>query len=104
MKNIKWIVLFLIVFFLMALCSCSKSGEGTKKADNKADFRSMYDYAQRLEERGDYDAAAAVCELIAKNGGADFLAQMHEDVPLVQLDDEMNEIEDIFGRKEADGK
>ena len=98
------IALLLMVLLLTALCACGKTGGSGKEGAATLDYSGLYDYAKRLEAEGNDDAAAAVYEIIIRNGGSDFLADMHEDNPLVKLDDEINEVEEIFGRKGGDGK
>ena len=65
---------------------------------------SLLDYAKKLEEAGNVDAAAAVYELIAKGGGADYIDEAHRDFPLVSAADEVEEFKGLFEKKGGDGK
>ena len=81
-----------------------RGGEKNGTSDNAvtldaASLNSMLDYAKRLEEQGNADAAAAVYELIAKNGGADLVNGAREDIPLVDAMDEIDEAVELFSRK-----
>ena len=65
---------------------------------------SLLDYAKKLEEAGNVDAAAAVYELIAKGGGADYIDEAHRDFPLVSAADEVEEFKGLFEKKGGVGK
>ena len=105
MKNTKKVLALLLALMLtLALCACgSKQEEKTKNGNAQTDFSSLYDYAKRLEEAGNSEAAAAVYELIAKGGGAELIQKAHEDIPIIETVDEIKQIEGIFG-KGGDGK
>ena len=103
-KTNRIIAMLLMVLLLTALCACGKTGGSGKEGAATLDYSGLYDYAKRLEAEGNDDAAAAVYEIIIRNGGADFLTKAHEDNKLIKLNDEIEEVEDIFGRKGGDGK
>ena len=67
-------------------------------------IESLLDYAKKLEEAGSKDAAAAVYELIAKGGGADYIDEAHRDFPLVSAADEVEEYKGLFEKKGGAGK
>jgi hypothetical protein len=60
---------------------------------------SLIDYARKLEELGNDEAAAAVYELIAKNGGADLNEEARKNAHLADIADGIDEIDGLFSRK-----
>ena len=91
-----------------------RSKDGGEKIDNTGKeptivydvktIESLVDYAKKLEEAGNTDAAAAVYELIAKGGGADYIDEAHRDFPLVSAADEVEEYKGLFEKKGGVGK
>ena len=106
-KHMKTLLcLLLAIFILVALCACgSKKDEKPESRTNQANITSLYDYARRLEEAGNSEAAAAVYALIAQGGGAELIEKAHEEFPAVKDADEIEQIEEVFDRmKGGDGK
>lgn len=113
MKKIISIVLAVCV--LLALCACG--GKAGDKAESPAVFdgksehearesteaymqgehEALLDYAKRLEEAGNEEAAAAVYEIIIRNGGKDLANAAREKIDLIRTLDEIDEISEIFG-------
>lgn len=106
-KTAKLIVILLAVLMSLALCACGSKKDDNSKSSSKADssrsdnvqtdYASLYEYAQKLEKDGDNDAAAAVYEIIVRNGGKDLANSAREQIDLMQTMDEINEISEIFG-------
>ena len=67
-------------------------------------IESLLDYAKKLEEAGNKDAAAAVYEMIANGGGADYIDEAHRDFPLISAADEVDEYKELFEKKGGDEK
>ena len=98
MKNTKRVLALLIALMLMlSLCACGSKKDDNKKNNMQTDYTSLYEYAQKLEENGDNDAAAAVYEIIIRNGGKDLANAAREKIDLIRTLDEIDEINDIFG-------
>ena len=61
----KVVAIILAVLMLFALCACGSEDEGNKAGrpttyDGKNEFEALLDYADRLEEAGNAEAAALV--------------------------------------------
>ena len=65
MKKIITVLLLLCLLFTVSACSGKKASR-PKDYDGVQSVDALLDYARRLEENGDYEAAAALYELIAK--------------------------------------
>ena len=65
MKRIITVITVLCLLFSLASCK-GKQATRSKEYDGVQSVDALLDYAERLEENGDYDAAAALYELIAK--------------------------------------
>ena len=64
-KTVKLIALLLAVLMSLALCACGAENGGNKDGrptayDGKNEFEALLDYADRLEEAGNAEAAALV--------------------------------------------
>ena len=91
-----------------------RSKDGGEKIDNTGTeptivydvktIESLVDYAKKLEEAGNVDAAAAVYELIAKGGGAGYIDEAHRDFPLVSAAAEVEEYKGLVEKKGGVGK
>lgn len=78
----------------------SEDNETTEHALYDAEaLGSLFDYAKQLEEAGNNDAAAAIYEIIVKNGGSALIEQARDDIPLLNAAKEIDEIVEAFGRK-----
>lgn len=93
----KIISIMLAVLMSLALCACGAKKDDNKKNNMQTDYTSLYEYAQKLEENGDNDAAAAVYEIIIRNGGKDLANAAREKIDLIRTLDEIDEINEIFG-------
>ncbi len=93
----KVVAIILAVLMLFALCACGSKKDDNKKNNMQTDYTSLYEYAQKLEENGDNDAAAAVYEIIIRNGGKDLANAAREKIDLIRTLDEIDEISEIFG-------
>ena len=87
----------LAISILVSLCACGAKKDDNKKNNMQTDYTSLYEYAQKLEENGDNDAAAAVYEIIIRNGGKDLANAAREKIDLIRTLDEIDEINEIFG-------
>lgn len=104
-KTAKPIAVLLVFLMLLALCACGAKGDKkTSGGDAQVNFSSLFDYAKKLEEAGDTAAAAAVYEIIVKNGGAGPIDHAHEENPLMKEADEADAYMDLFEKKGGDGK
>ncbi len=56
---------------------------------------SLYDYAKRLEDAGNYAAAQAVYDLIAKGASGELINKAHEDIPALRSADDLNQFSEI---------
>lgn len=65
MKRIISIVTLLCFLFVLSSCT-GKQSSRPKEYDGVQSVDALLDYARRLEENGDYDAAAVLYEVIAK--------------------------------------
>ena len=107
MKQSRKLIAFLLAaLMLLSLCACGSKSDGKPDGNtNQTNFSSLYDYAKRLEEAGNSEAAAAVYELIAQGGGAELIEKAHEESPAVKATDEIEQIEEVFDHmKGGDGK
>ena len=97
----KWlmaVVALLIVAVIVVICIFAFRGCGkTKQNSNQKNTDALREYAESLEKAGMTEAAAAVYELIAKGGGAEYIQKAHEDIPIIEASDEAEQIGDIFG-------
>lgn len=125
----RWIRLLLTFLLLILLCACGaekneKSSDKDSKtkrssASNKTsqtnyevllnyevdlNYSSILDYAEKLEEAGNAEAAAAVYEIIIKNGGAGLIKDVYENNQFIKESNEINAYMELFGRKGDDGK
>ena len=81
------------------------SGKEKGRTVNIDDLESLREYAESLEKAGMTEAAAAVYELIAKGGGAEYIQKAHEDITIIEAADEAEQVGDIFGgAKGGDGE
>lgn len=65
MKRIITVITVLCLLFSLASCG-EKQTTRSKEYDGVQSVDALLDYAKRLEENGDYEAAADLYELIAK--------------------------------------
>lgn len=103
----KIISIMLAVCVLLALCACSFKigpwelklfgGDDDEQPAAQTMFEELSDYAKRLEEAGNEEAAAAVYEIIIRNGGKDLANAAREKIDLIRTLDEIDEISEIFG-------
>lgn len=109
MKHAKTITaLILALLLIFTLCACgdgeetggdTKGGKKTQSTKGGAEnVSSLVEYARSLEKAGNYEAAAAIYQLIAEGGGADLIKKAHEDIPIIGIYDEMEDLEEIAGR------
>lgn len=73
------------------------SGRSKSKTVDIENLETLREYAESLEKAGMTEAAAAVYELIAKGGGAEYIQKAHEDIPIIEAADEAEQIKDVFG-------
>lgn len=60
---------------------------------------SMRDYAKRLEEMGNVEAAQAVYDLIPQGGGAEMIQDVQEAVPVLGAQKDLDHLKSILGKK-----
>ncbi|WP_130838696.1 zinc-ribbon domain-containing protein [Lachnoclostridium sp. Marseille-P6806] len=59
----------------------------------------ILDYARKLEKAGNYEAAEAVYSLIPKGAGADLIEKEKEKIPPVRVQEDLEKLDKIFGRR-----
>ena len=118
----KIISIILAVWVLLALCACGgkagdktespadydgKSGYGARESTEayiQSEHEALLDYAERLEEAGNEEAAAAVYALLPQGGGAELIETMHDELPVLNAADELGQLDVIFDHlKGGDG-
>ena len=93
MRFIKKTAALILCVLLAALLLCACGND--EKAAGRVNFESLRSYAQKLEKEGNTQAAAAVYELIAKGGGAEFIEKAHGNVPAIEKTDEIDQLEKL---------
>ena len=97
--NLINIVLILLLAAIGAVCYFGfREGGWFRGKPSIADAEnvgSLYDYAKRLEEAGNYAAAQAVYDLIAKGASGELINKAHEDIPIISSVDDLNQITEI---------
>lgn len=63
--------------------------------------QSLADYAKQLEDAGNSEAAAAVYELIAKNGGGELIRKANEEIPVVKANNEIEQFKQFISGTKA---
>ena len=91
------LVAVLLIAAIIIACVLIFRGCGKGKDNSVQSTDSLREYAESLEKAGMTEAAAAVYELIAKGGGAEYIQKAHEDIPIIEASDEAEQIGDIFG-------
>ena len=68
-------------------------------------MQSLEDYAKQLEENGSSEAAAAVYELIARNGGGELIRRANEEIPVVKANNGLEQFSRFMsGEGAGDGR
>lgn len=104
MKRFIAIIALLLVIFTLSACKDDSSTRSTEY-DGKQSVSALLDYAKRLEENGDKEAAAAIYDLISKAAVHNANAEGSE--PAVSLVEKYNEAKDIlaeFGHDKEEEK
>ncbi len=104
-KKGKGGIVFLVILLIAALGIVAyfgfreggwfRSKPGTVDAEN---LGSLYEYAQRLEDAGNYAAAQAVYDLIAKGAGGEMIPKAHEENPVISAADDLNDLSEIMSK------
>ena len=94
MKRIMTVVTVLCLLFSLASCK-EKQAARSKEYDGVQSVDALLDYAERLEENGDYDAAAALYELIAKAAAGP--AELPEQAEAIEAYKEAQEVFSSLG-------
>ena len=85
-----------------------KSGYGARESTEgymQSEHEALLDYAKRLEEAGNEEAAAAVYALLPQGGGAELIEKAHDEFPVLSAADELGQFEAVFSHlKGGDGK
>lgn len=101
-------LLILLLILLIALVGFFGFRDGGwfrgGKSYDPQHMQSLLDYAQELEKAGNSEAAAAVYERIAEGGGAELIQKAHEDMPVVEKTDEIEQMEEVFGHLTGGGR
>jgi len=101
-------LLILLLILLIALVGFFGFRDGgwfrSGKAYDPRHMQSLLDYAQELEKTGNSEAAAAVYERIAEGGGAELIQKAHEDMPVLEKTDEIEQMEEVFGHLTGGGR
>lgn len=105
----KIISIMLAVLMSLALCACGgKAGDKAESPaayDGKSEYEALLDYAKRLEEAGNEEAAVAVYALLPQGGGAELIEKAHDEFPVLSAADELGQFEAVFSHlKGGDGK
>ena len=100
------LIVILLVAVIGVVCFLGFRDGGWFRGGKTYDAQSMQsllNYARQLEKAGNGEAAEAVYELIAKGGGAELIQKAHEDIPIVEATDEIEQITEIFGGVKGGG-
>ncbi len=101
-------ILILLLIALIALAGFFGFRDGGwfrgGKSYDPQHLQSLLVYAQELEKAGNSEAAEAVYELIIKGGGAELIQKAHEDMPVVEKTDEIEQMEEVFGHLTGGGR
>lgn len=76
---------------------------GKGKSYDAQYVQSLEDYAKQLEEAGNSEAAAAIYELIAKNGGGDIIRKANDEIQVIRSDNELEQFRRIISGSKAGG-
>ncbi len=101
-KTVKLIAFLLVAIMLASLCACGSKDDTKTPGGAQTEFGSLLDYAKKLEEAGNAEAAAAVYEIVIKNGGAGLIGDAREDDLLIQAADEADSYRDLLGDRGGD--
>ena len=101
------IICVIVILIIVAVLGFRDGGwfRGKNKTYDAQYVQSLADYAKQLEKAGNSEAAAAVYELIAKNGGGDLIREANEEIPVVKANNEIEQFKRfISGSKGGSGK
>ena len=88
----RMIAMITVLCLLFTLASCTgKQSTRPREYDGVQSVDALLDYARRLEENGDYDAASALYELIAKAAAGP--AELPADAGVIE---EYKDAQDLF--------
>ncbi len=92
-------LIFVLLVGVFVFTAFYKPGFLLKKSSgaySEASLESLHAYAQKLEEAGNPEAAAAIYAKMPQGAGGELIPKAREEIPALQALDEMNQLSDIF--------
>ena len=91
------IIIFLAIIAVGAVLFLGFRDDGWFRRKSPENLESPRAYAERLEKDGNKEAAAAIYDLIAQSGG-EMIQKAHEDIPVLNKADEIDQFGQVFGK------